>query len=432
MRAETAGGRRRALRVCGILILAGVAALGVTRPHYGGTLRIQLLSPVSRLDGEDAERVLAAVGDTLPKLSAGTQHDAASRKWQFRLRPRVQFHDGTALTAADAVASLSASLRMAYPGIEVSGAGDTVHVDSAQPMPLLAEDLALPRHAIVKRPADNQLIGTGPFRLEKYEPGVKVTCAAFEDYWDGRPFLDSIEITGPQSNRAAADVVELPVNIPARQLPDRMKLMPSAPADLIAVIMPEVTTNVREAIVQALDRGPIVSVLTQKRGEAAYSLLPDWLSGYAFVFASKPDKEKARQAAAGAGNIVIAYDSSEPLARLIAERVVLNLREAGGNARLGGLAESSIRVGRIHLQTGDPRFALLDLARQFGLEQRPDPAGGPQSLYEAEQVMLREGPLVPVVFVPELFAAGARVRNWDAVERPRSRVWRLENAWVAP
>lgn len=416
---------------CASLVLAG-AALAVTRPHYGGTLRIQLLAAITRLDGEDAERVLAAVGDTLPKLSLAVEHDPAFRKWHFRLRPHVAFHDGSPLTAADAAESLNASLRIVYPGIAVAGANDVVHIDAQQAVPLLLEDLALARNSIVKRPSENQVIGTGPFRLTAFEPGGKATCAAFEEYWGGRPFLDSIEFSGPQAGRAGADIVELPANIPARQFPERMKLITSAPIDLIALIMPEVAANVREAITQSLDRGPIVSVLTQKRGEAAYSLLPEWLSGYAFVFSSKPDKDRARQAATGAGNIIVAYEAGEPVARLIAERVVLNIREAGGAARLGGVAEATLRVGRIHLQTSDPRFALLDVARQFGMEQRADAAGNPQSLYETERAMLREGPIVPVVFVPQLHAIGPRVRNWDAVERPRSRVWQLENAWVAP
>ena len=43
-----------------------------------------------------------------------------------------------------------------------------------------------------------------------------------------------------------------------------------------------------QAIALAIDREPIVNVLTQRRGEAAFSLLPEWLSGYASLFAPLP------------------------------------------------------------------------------------------------------------------------------------------------
>ena len=84
------------------------------------------------------------------------------------------------------------------------------------------------------------------------------------------------------------------------------------------------------------------------------------------------------------------------------------------------------------MQTSDPRFALADLSRQFGIDQRQDAMNSPQSAYESEAAALREGPVLPVVFLPQLYAISPRVRNWDAVQPPRSRAWHLENVWLAP
>src|SRR5690348_15702598 len=103
---RVAGALRASITVSALLLVA-LSATGATRPHYGGVLRVHLLSAISRLDGEDADRVLAAVGETLPVLASDSQHDAAFRKWHFRLKPRISFHDGSSLTAADAAESLN-------------------------------------------------------------------------------------------------------------------------------------------------------------------------------------------------------------------------------------------------------------------------------------------------------------------------------------
>jgi peptide/nickel transport system substrate-binding protein len=36
----------------------------------------------------------------------------------------------------------------------------------------------------------SQVIGTGPFKLERFEPGVAVTVVRNDDYWDGRPHIE--------------------------------------------------------------------------------------------------------------------------------------------------------------------------------------------------------------------------------------------------
>jgi peptide/nickel transport system substrate-binding protein len=425
------------------LLLACALVAGATRPHYGGTLRIQLLSPISRLDGSDAERLLAIIGDTLltsddeggskGQLATEWQHDPSFKRWHFRLRPRVLFHDGSALTAGDAAESLKTSLRLVYPASTVSNSGDTINIESLQPMPFLGADVAQPRHAIVKHVGDTQLIGTGPFRVSSYEAGNRITCAAFEDYWGGRPFLDSVEIGGPQSNRGLADVIELAVNVPSRQVPEHARLWTSAMSDLIAFVVPGNAPLLRDALAYSHDRAPIASVLTQRRGQPAYSLLPEWLSGYAFVFESKLDRDRAKQAAAAIANsvVVIGYSSGDSLARLVAERLVLNARDIGLRARVGAPEEAMIRVVRVEVPSNDTRVALRDVARQLGLQDSADGAATPQGLYEAERALLETGQVVPIVFVPTLYAIGPRIRNWDAAQPQRSTWWRLENVWLS-
>ncbi len=108
-----------------------------------------------------------------------------------------------------------------------------------------------------------------------------------------------------------------------------------------------------QALAVAIHRSPIVNVLAQKRGEPAFGLLPQWLSGYAFLFQAPPDVARARQMAAPLrlGTLSLSYPADDMFLRSVAERVALNARDAGmdiqptasssGNLRLVDAAEST-------------------------------------------------------------------------------------------
>lgn len=46
-----------------------------------------------------------------------------------------------------------------------------------------------------QHPANMNPIGTGPFKFVKYEAGSSITMEAFEDYWDGRPYIDTLIVS---------------------------------------------------------------------------------------------------------------------------------------------------------------------------------------------------------------------------------------------
>src|SRR5262249_39176266 len=105
------------------LLLIAAAAQASSRPRYGGTARILLHERVNSLDPavEDdhpaaRDRMAALVFETLttmddqgrirPKLASSWSSEPGKRIWTFRLR-LAKFHDGTPVTAADVVASLT-------------------------------------------------------------------------------------------------------------------------------------------------------------------------------------------------------------------------------------------------------------------------------------------------------------------------------------
>ena len=63
----------------------------------------------------------------------------------------------------------------------------------------------------------------------------------------------------------------------------------SAPTELFALVFnPQEglasSAIIREAVALSVDRSTMHSVLLQKQGKVTASLLPGWLSGYAFLF----------------------------------------------------------------------------------------------------------------------------------------------------
>jgi len=129
--------------------------------------------------------------------------------WRFKLRPGVTFHDGSAFTADDVVFSieraLGATSQRAFQLKGVTGAKKiddlTMDVQLATPDAVLPEKfvgLAIMSRAWcvkngVERTQDfngkqetfavRNANGTGPFRLERYEPDVRTVLKANPDWW---------------------------------------------------------------------------------------------------------------------------------------------------------------------------------------------------------------------------------------------------------
>jgi peptide/nickel transport system substrate-binding protein len=77
-----------------------------TRPHYGGTLRVEIEGdPWQRPDGLarrlvfDGLTALDTNGEVRPALAVEWESENGDHRWQFRLRPGVHFHDGSPLTS---------------------------------------------------------------------------------------------------------------------------------------------------------------------------------------------------------------------------------------------------------------------------------------------------------------------------------------------
>ncbi|MGA9416048.1 MAG: ABC transporter substrate-binding protein, partial [Terriglobales bacterium] len=433
-----------------------------TRPHYGGTLRVMLQWAPNALelpldaanttssDYWDALRTLSLIGDTLvkidalgrpqPALAVAWQSDPSARHWQFTLRRGVKFHDGSAATPA-AIAQILGAL---HSGWMVRASADSLTIDSETAMPALLAELALPRNLLLKRNADGVPIGTGAFLVAEWQPGKLLKLAANEESWEGRPFVNAVEIEFGKSLRDQAIALELDktdVIEAAPQAatgPQRHGTSPSSslslPVELLALAFPANSKvqdpRLREALALAIDRKPIQSVLLKGAGEPAASILPNWMTGYSSVFSAQANPQRARTLLADAPppalntSYGLSYDPRDPQAQLIAERIALNAREVGITLQVTLAGAEDIRLMRVVLPSADPATSLTEAARQLGLPQSAfsTPRDKPsdldlslnlEALYRAERELLDGHGVIPLFHLPLASAVGGRVHGWQ-------------------
>jgi len=437
-------------------LLLSLQAQAETRPQYGGMLRVTMRAALVTLDPADggvpdsfARRSVAFLmfdtlvtrndaGRTAPGLAESWQAANAKQRWQFRLRRGVRFHDGTPLTSE----IVAASLRVANPEWSVRADGDSVIIDCDEANSEMLAELALPRNAIVKRDGE-QVSGTGPFHIVDWQPGKKLTLAAEEDCWRGRPFLDSVEIEMGRSFRdqataleaGRADVIEVAPEQSHHFSAATARLANSAPLELMALVFAREFSSpdeklLGEALGLSVDRASIHSVLLQGAGQPAGSLLPTWISGFGFVFPSQADLQKARQLRGLVQTMriwTVGYDSNDPLARLLVERIALNAKDAGLSLVPTAVGATDLRLMRIPIASSNPWIALEGIAAQAGMPRIKMNGGSVEDLFPAEQAALASGRAIPLFHLPVFYAANTKLRNW-AVQSDGSLD--LAKAWL--
>ena len=413
--------------------LALLCGVGEARPRYGGTLRLEIRATVRNLNPADAavdplERaaktnLLRQVFETLvrldekgrpqPQLAESWVHDEAQRRWVFHVRKGVVFHNGAA---------------WAPPGGEVYYPDD-------RPIEQLLLDLSRLKNAIVVRTSDGSVFGTGPFKVERFEPGKSLLLTAHEQHWAGRPYLDGVEVRMGRTFREQSqdeqlgqtDVAELPAADArrARQRGDTVAL--SSPLETLALLFDrarEAPAAAREALSLAIDRASIQSVLLQRTGEASAAVLPQWVSGHAVAFPADRNAASARQLAAGAPVLNFYYDRQDAALHAIAERIALNAAECGITLR-GDSSAPGVRLAWLRITTPEPDLALDEIAATLGVDlpRRPDP-------YERESALLDKFFIVPIAQVGVAYTLSARVQGWVGAAWVAPDSWDLADIWL--
>lgn len=289
------------------------------------------LDPVRVTDNESIEiggllfeglvRWKPGTTDIRPGLATAWEvHDNGTR-WRFRLRPGVQFHDGSDFDADAVVFSFERLLDPAHPQalgddgrywrslmrpVTKVAAVDpyTVDITVSRPYAPLLGNLAM--FAIVSPMAVRRWgdafkehpAGTGPFQFESWSKGEHLILRRFERYWGTSAVLERIVFRVVVDARQR--LIELEsgsVDLATSILPDEQAFVelhpelvlhhtPGNDVSYLAFNMARRGPNsfadprVRRAVAHAINKEPIVKLAYQGRAVAADGPLPPTQWGY--------------------------------------------------------------------------------------------------------------------------------------------------------
>jgi peptide/nickel transport system substrate-binding protein len=213
-------------RFSGVLaaLLLGVAVTAVAQPkgtfrqaHEVGFGSASDMDPISRgRVFHVTEKVMSRLvrpgldGKPSPDLAVSWSANANATEWTFKLREGVRFHNGKPFTAADAAYSLK---RVQDPKLDSparAAIGMVSRIDAVDPttlkltlsapfadLPLILTDYRL---MVIPEGAGDTIkstgIGTGPFKVEKFDAQGTSVLVANTDYYDGAPGVARMEIIG--------------------------------------------------------------------------------------------------------------------------------------------------------------------------------------------------------------------------------------------
>jgi len=150
-------------------------------------------------------------GNLIPELAESWEASPGATTWAFKIRKGVEFHNGKSLTAEDVIASInhhrgeeskSAGKAILSPVKDIKADGKHMVIftlDSGNAdFPAVLTDFHYPIFpAGTKGIEFEKGIGTGPFMLKDWEPGVRSFTVRNANYWKkGRAHFDEVEMIG--------------------------------------------------------------------------------------------------------------------------------------------------------------------------------------------------------------------------------------------
>ncbi|MDR6557405.1 peptide/nickel transport system substrate-binding protein [Arthrobacter pascens] len=312
-------------------------------------------------------------GELEPLLA--TEWKATSdTEWTFKLREGVKFQDGTPFNAEAAAFTINRAVNSKL-GCNVEGYvfGDadlkvkavddtTLTVTTPEPDPILPLRLSFlevvptstSTTAKVREP-----VGTGPYKIETWDAGQKITLTSWDGYWGDKPAYARAEYQWrSESSVRAAMITSGEADVAMGLSPDDNmgELGVDYPNNETVALRMEATKaplndiRVRQAVNYAIDKEGIVNSLYQGKHKVAAQLVPEGivghnadLKGWAFDL----DKAKSLVAEAKADGVdtsaqisLVVRSAQFPKITELAQVLQEQLSQAGLNVKLKMLETS--------------------------------------------------------------------------------------------
>lgn len=262
----------------------------VTLATFGGVARVTFLDSLYEIN---------STGEIVPVLVTDASVDDSATEWRLTLKKDVTFHNGKTLTAEDVVNSINlhraegskSPVKSLLVNLEdISAEGDDVVVfklsapDVDWPSTLAEYTLSiLPSKDGV---ADWQSgVGTGPYRLISFEPGVSARFERYEnDHRSDRGWFDSVEYIAVNDGAARTNAIisgevhvssEIEPSLAMRlnNVPNVTVVSRTSPGfslfDMQTALAPVDNVNVRRALKYAIDRQEFVDKILYGYGTVA-------------------------------------------------------------------------------------------------------------------------------------------------------------------
>ncbi|GAA1019684.1 peptide ABC transporter substrate-binding protein [Acrocarpospora pleiomorpha] len=226
--------------------------------------------------------------------------------WTFKLRTGVKFSDGSDFTSEDAVAAIERSANNTALACNVQGYvfGDsgkltlaapdasTVTVQTEEPDPLLplrVSFVEMTKSDISTTEKVREPIGTGPYKIETWTAGQKLTLTSWDGYWGSKPAYPKAEYQWREEGTVRAAMVvngeaDLATNLGADDgAGDTGVQFPNNETTALRFTTDQAPLNdirVRQAIDMSIDRDGIITSLFGGIGRPASQLIGPGVVGY--------------------------------------------------------------------------------------------------------------------------------------------------------
>ena len=148
-------------------------------------------------------------GELIPELAESIEPSDDAKTWAFNLRKGVEYHNGKTMNAEDVIASMnhhrgedskSAAKGLLEQVVDIKADGDSRVIFELQEPNADFSYIVSDYHLLVLPSKDGKIdatagIGTGAFKLENFEPGVRAELTKNPNYFkEGAGHFDSMEM----------------------------------------------------------------------------------------------------------------------------------------------------------------------------------------------------------------------------------------------